>query len=577
MRFRTRRQAAEWSQVEPVHLRMTPLWWRSDADPDLTVQAVHDGTTIAVRLAWHDVDQATSTPCAASRLKTPWPWNFIAATPSRSWAWAVRRRRSTCGSGTPTGKTGRQSPSKQSYPNMVVDEYPFSEKVVASAELTRPGARMADQPDVSLPARASGNQIVPTNGESGGSSLHVGGPGSVTFRIPQSQLVRAHGTWKDGRWTVVMSATLAVPVGRRRRVAGTGRTSVRRVRRLGWRRIATADGQKSITIWQDLELANNSQPRQSGESRSWTSHDVDSSKRCAAGGGMLLAAGPQAWAFQPVSVENPLGAYPDRDWEKIYLDQYRYDSTFTWVCAPNDTHMCRLRAFVRNGVMIRSEQNYDHDRYGDLYGNKATKAWNPRGCPKGYTMQRRDLRAVSAEGPGAAQGLEGVGRCRLSVALRPARAAHEVQVRRPRQRQLRAAVVGRSLRSTWPTALVAIAGTYSGDDGRGAAAEGRLRAADDRPGRRGRHAHDQDRLEPADSRRRRQVRHLSLRQSAGPARSPRPRRAAGKGPRRPRLERIHLARRPGAGPSVRARTADVRHGLQRPAVLASWSSRSART
>ena len=110
---------------------------------------------------------------------------------------------------------------------------------------------------------------------------------------------------------------------------------------------------------------------------------------CLAAGGGLLAAGPQAWAFAPVNVENPLGSYPERDWEKIYLDQYRYDETFTWICAPNDTPMCRLRAFVRNGVMIRSEQNYDHERCGDLYGNRATIAWNPRGCPKGYTMQRR--------------------------------------------------------------------------------------------------------------------------------------------------------------------------------------------
>ncbi len=119
----------------------------------------------------------------------------------------------------------------------------------------------------------------------------------------------------------------------------------------------------------------------------------------ATGGASLLAAGPQTWAFTPVSVENPLGKYPDRDWEKVYLDQYRYDSTFTWVCAPNDTHMCRLRAFVRNGVMLRSEQNYDHDRCGDLYGNKATKAWNPRGCPKGYTMQRRVYGPYRLKGP----------------------------------------------------------------------------------------------------------------------------------------------------------------------------------
>ena len=120
---------------------------------------------------------------------------------------------------------------------------------------------------------------------------------------------------------------------------------------------------------------------------------------CAASGGSLLAIGPQSWALQPVQIENPLGAYPHRDWEKIYLDQYRYDDTFTWVCAPNDTHMCRLKAFVRNGVMIRSEQNYDHDRCGDLYGNKATKAWNPRGCPKGFTMQRRIYGPYRLKGP----------------------------------------------------------------------------------------------------------------------------------------------------------------------------------
>jgi nitrate reductase alpha subunit len=131
---------------------------------------------------------------------------------------------------------------------------------------------------------------------------------------------------------------------------------------------------------------------------------MDQSRRrflesCLAAGGGLLAAGPQAWAFKPVSIENPLGSYPDRNWEQVYLDQYAYDSSFTWVCAPNDTHMCRLRAFVRNGVMLRSEQNYDHDRVGDLYGNKATKAWNPRGCPTGYTMQRRIYGPYRLKGP----------------------------------------------------------------------------------------------------------------------------------------------------------------------------------
>ena len=88
-------------------------------------------------------------------------------------------------------------------------------------------------------------------------------------------------------------------------------------------------------------------------------------------------------------IGNPLQAYPARDWEAVYRDQYRYDSTFTFVCAPNDTHNCRLRAFVRNGVVIRLEQTYDVQDYTDLYGNKPSALWNPRGCLKGYTLVRR--------------------------------------------------------------------------------------------------------------------------------------------------------------------------------------------
>ncbi len=91
----------------------------------------------------------------------------------------------------------------------------------------------------------------------------------------------------------------------------------------------------------------------------------------------------------PLEVDNPLAHYPDRDWEKVYLDQYSYDGSFTYVCSPNDTHSCRIRAFTRNGVVIRTEQPYDVHRTADSYGNRATRAWNPRMCLKGMTFPRR--------------------------------------------------------------------------------------------------------------------------------------------------------------------------------------------
>lgn len=93
--------------------------------------------------------------------------------------------------------------------------------------------------------------------------------------------------------------------------------------------------------------------------------------------------------LQVVSVDNPLESYPDRKWEDVYRDQYKWDRTFTYCCSPNDTHQCRVRAFVRNGIVMRVEQPYDHQNVSDLYGNKATRNWNPRMCLKGYTYQRR--------------------------------------------------------------------------------------------------------------------------------------------------------------------------------------------
>src|SRR5512141_1881164 len=101
----------------------------------------------------------------------------------------------------------------------------------------------------------------------------------------------------------------------------------------------------------------------------------------------------------PISVDNPLAAYPDRDWEKIYRNQYAYASSFTYVCSPNDTHACRLRAFVRNGIILRSEQNYDVGNYSDLYGNQATPHWHPRGCKKGQTFHRRVYGPHRLKGP----------------------------------------------------------------------------------------------------------------------------------------------------------------------------------
>ena len=107
----------------------------------------------------------------------------------------------------------------------------------------------------------------------------------------------------------------------------------------------------------------------------------------------LLAMGNRAFAastfLAPITVDNPLKAYPNRDWEKVYRDMFKEDSHFVFLCVPNDTHNCLLKAHVKNDVVIRISPSYQYGKAEDLDGNKASHRWDPRCCNKGLVLARR--------------------------------------------------------------------------------------------------------------------------------------------------------------------------------------------
>jgi nitrate reductase alpha subunit len=107
----------------------------------------------------------------------------------------------------------------------------------------------------------------------------------------------------------------------------------------------------------------------------------------AAGFGGLLTATRDAWGLE--SVTNPLAMYPDRGWERVYRDLWKYDSVYTFTCAPNDTHNCILNAYVRNGVVVRIGPSMKYGEATDLLGNKVSSRWDPRVCQKGLALTRR--------------------------------------------------------------------------------------------------------------------------------------------------------------------------------------------
>ena len=107
----------------------------------------------------------------------------------------------------------------------------------------------------------------------------------------------------------------------------------------------------------------------------------------AAGFGALVASAGQAWGLNAPT--NPLSTYPDRDWERAYRDLWKYDSTFTFMCAPNDTHNCLLNAYVRSGVVVRIGPTMRYGEATNLAGQSATHRWDPRVCQKGLALTRR--------------------------------------------------------------------------------------------------------------------------------------------------------------------------------------------
>lgn len=241
---------AAWQAAPAVEIRLTPLWWRDDAITLVKVQAVHDGRDIALRLEWEDSIANTHSgkteafkDAAAMELVAGGQEPFLGmggtGTPVDLWMWDADR-----------GQSGGDL--EEVNPRVVADIYPFSEQTAETAEYARKGTKTSEQPDISLPAKAAGNQVARSAPHpTGASSLAAAGPGSTTFRFAKSQLVAASGRFSKGRWTVLLRRALdsrapengvSLAPGRTASVAFAVWDGAHRDR----------NGQKQVSIWQDL-------------------------------------------------------------------------------------------------------------------------------------------------------------------------------------------------------------------------------------------------------------------------------------------------------------------------------------
>jgi DMSO reductase family type II enzyme heme b subunit len=233
-----------WQAAKAVPIVISPLRWRNYEEPSLELSAVHDGKNLAIRMTWRDAtrDDKPVRPqdfedMAAVQLFKGNPEPFLgmgaANQPIDVWLWRAR------------WQSGADVESV--FPNMAVDMYPFE----------KPGNgpnrhAAANQPTEFLTAKAAGNLTADTAGDVQGSNLQARGFGTLTMRPRISQAVNASGSWKEGRWTVVLRRPLQVPEGSGVELAPGEKVSIGFA---VWDGSAgDRNGQKLVSIWHDLEL-----------------------------------------------------------------------------------------------------------------------------------------------------------------------------------------------------------------------------------------------------------------------------------------------------------------------------------
>jgi len=237
-----------WQKTPALPMVVSPLWWRDYAEPDLKVQALHDGRSLAVRLSWQDATRNDS-PIRPQDFEDMAAVQFFkgAVEPflgmgaiDRSvdiWHWRASLN----------GSAARFADVDTTWPNMAVDMYPY-EKPGQGPRVHGPER----QPQEFLTAWAAGNLRSDPTQPFTGHSLQATGVGSVTMRPRVSQFVNATGEWQDGRWTVVLVRPLEIDAQYGVALAVGDKVSVAFAIWDGAAR--DRNGQKLVSIWHDLKL-----------------------------------------------------------------------------------------------------------------------------------------------------------------------------------------------------------------------------------------------------------------------------------------------------------------------------------
>jgi hypothetical protein len=246
-------ESGVWRLAAPVNLHLMPLWWRSERPEEVTVRAVHDGKQLAILMVWHDEtnDTAAMRPqdfrdAAAVQFSLTANPPFFAmgekAAPVNIWMWKSERQ---------ADLQPVYQDLEKVYPNLGIDSYPNLTRSPIEQPFRNALTLQSDPTFVT--GWGAGNIVSDPQRKSPAEDLTARGFGTLQARPRIDQSVDARGVYGHGSYEVMFRRFL-VPEGQGAIALKPGTTVP--VAFAVWNGSAgDRDGKKSVTIWQDLQIA----------------------------------------------------------------------------------------------------------------------------------------------------------------------------------------------------------------------------------------------------------------------------------------------------------------------------------
>ncbi len=239
-----------WRETEAVDLHLMPLWWRAERPEEITVQAVHDGTQIALLMSWPDMtnDATAMRPqdfrdatAVQFALEEDPPFFAMGETAHavNIWMWKSERQADL--------EVAFQDLDKI-YPNIGIDSYPN----LLRSPLEQPtrNALTLESDPTFVTGWGAGNIVSDPTRRSAAEDLTAQGFGTLRARPPIDQTVEATGRYETSTYRVQFSRPLDASDDGAVSLEPGSRTPVSFA---VWNGSAgDRDGKKSVTIWQEL-------------------------------------------------------------------------------------------------------------------------------------------------------------------------------------------------------------------------------------------------------------------------------------------------------------------------------------